>query len=122
MNRKNLRIRMAVPEDAGTLLKIYEPYVKNTCITFEYQVPSVEEFTQRIRETLKKYPYLIAEQNGEILGYAYASPFKGRPAYDWAVETTVYLKVNVRGNGIGRQLYTALEDILRRQNITNANA
>lgn len=122
MNRKNLRIRMAVPEDAGTLLKIYEPYVKHTCITFEYQVPSVEEFTQRIRETLKKYPYLIAEQNGEILGYAYASPFKGRPAYDWAVETTVYLKVNVRGNGIGRQLYTALEDILRRQNITNANA
>ena len=122
MNRKNIYIRMAVPEDAGTLLKIYEPYVKNTCITFEYQVPSVEEFTQRIRETLKKYPYLIAEQNGEILGYAYASPFKGRPAYDWAVETTVYLKVNVRGNGIGRQLYTALEDILRRQNITNANA
>ena len=89
MNRKNIYIRMAVPEDAGTLLKIYEPYVKNTCITFEYQVPSVEEFTQRIRETLKRYPYLIAEQNGEILGYAYASPFKGRPAYDWAVEPSV---------------------------------
>ena len=53
MNRKNIYIRMAVPEDAGTLLKIYEPYVKNTCITFEYQVPSVEEFTQRIRETLE---------------------------------------------------------------------
>ena len=81
-----------------------------------------EEFTKRIRETLKKYPYLAAEQNGEIVGYAYASPFKGRPAYDWAVETTVYLKENAKGKGIGRQLYTALEDILRKQNITNANA
>ena len=116
-NANDLRIRMAEPDDAFTLLGIYEPYVENTCITFEYQVPSQEEFTKRIRETLKKYPYLAAEQNGEIVGYAYASPFKGRPAYDWAVETTVYLKENAKGKGIGRQLYTALEDILRRQNI-----
>ncbi|WP_343084655.1 GNAT family N-acetyltransferase [Blautia producta] len=121
-NADDLRIRMAEPDDAFTLLGIYEPYVENTCITFEYQVPSLEEFTKRIRETLKKYPYLAAEQNGEIAGYAYASPFKGRPAYDWAVETTVYLKENAKGKGIGRQLYTALEDILRKQNITNANA
>lgn len=121
-NANDLRIRMAEPDDAFTLLGIYEPYVENTCITFEYQVPSLEEFTERIRETLKKYPYLAAEQNGEIAGYAYASPFKGRPAYDWAVETTVYLKENAKGKGIGRQLYTALEDILRKQNITNANA
>ncbi len=121
-NADDLRIRMAEPDDAFTLLGIYEPYVENTCITFEYQVPSLEEFTKRIRETLKKYPYLAAEQNGEIVGYAYASPFKGRPAYDWAVETTVYLKENAKGKGIGRQLYTALEDILRKQNITNANA
>ena len=121
-NANDLRIRMAEPDDAFTLLGIYEPYVENTCITFEYQVPSQEEFTKRIRETLKKYPYLAAEQNGEIVGYAYASPFKGRPAYDWAVETTVYLKENAKGKGIGRQLYTALEDILRKQNITNANA
>lgn len=121
-NANDLRIRMAEPDDAFTLLGIYEPYVENTCITFEYQVPSLEKFTKRIRETLKKYPYLAAEQNGEIVGYAYASPFKGRPAYDWAVETTVYLKENAKGKGIGRQLYTALEDILRKQNITNANA
>ena len=107
-NANDLRIRMAEPDDAFTLLGIYEPYVENTCITFEYQVPSQEEFTKRIRETLKKYPYLAAEQNGEIVGYAYASPFKGRPAYDWAVETTVYLKENAKGKGIGRQLYTAL--------------
>ena len=122
MNRKNLRIRMAVPEDAGTLLKIYEPYVKNTCITFEYQVPSVEEFTQRIRETLKKYPYLIAEQNGEILGYAYASAFKERAAYDWAVETSIYVSEGARRTGAGSLLYEALEDYLKRQNVINVNA
>lgn len=118
----DLHIRMAEPDDAENLLEIYAPYVKNTCITFEYEVPSAREFTGRITKTLNKFPYLVAELSGEIIGYAYASPFKGRPAYDWAVETTVYLKENIRGKGIGRQLYTALEDILKKQNITNANA
>ena len=84
-------IRKAKPEDAEQLLAIYTPYVTNTAITFEYEVPTVDEFRHRIINTLKKYPYLVAEnENGIVIGYAYASPFKGRAAYDWAVETSIY--------------------------------
>ena len=83
-----MKIRVATPEDAGALVEIYRPYVENTSITFEYEVPSVSEFETRIRTTLKKYPYLVAEENGEALGYAYVSAFKGRAAYDWSVETS----------------------------------
>ena len=85
------------------------PDVKKTAITFEYDVPSVEEFAGRIGKVLKRYPYLVAEVNGEPLGYAYAGPFKERAAYDWAVETTVYVRENMKKSGIGRALYTALE-------------
>lgn len=104
-----LTIRTAVRQDAEALLQIYAPYVKNTAITFEYDVPSVEEFAGRISKVLQKYPYLVAEVNGEPVGYAYAGPFKERAAYDWAVETTVYVRENMKKSGIGRALYTALE-------------
>lgn len=114
-----MTIRVATPEDAGALVEIYRPYVENTSITFEYEVPSVSEFETRIRTTLKKYPYLVAEENGEALGYAYVSAFKGRSAYDWSVETSIYVKQGFGKKGIGKQLYLALEDILRRQNICN---
>ena len=80
-----IKIRTATPEDAETLAAIYAPYVENTSITFEYTVPSVEEFAERIRHTLARYPYLTAEKNGVPIGYAYASAFKGRAAYDWSV-------------------------------------
>ncbi len=76
-----MKIRVAAPEDAGALVEIYRPYVENTSITFEYEVPSVSEFETRIRTTLKKYPCLVAEENGEALGYAYVSAFKGRAAF-----------------------------------------
>lgn len=115
-------IRVATPQDAEALLAVYAPYVTDTAITFEYEVPSLTEFRERIRHTLERYPYLVMEQDGEILGYAYAGPFKERAAYDWAVETTIYVKQGMKEQGIGRKLYQALEDTLIRQNILNLNA
>ena len=118
----SITIRMANPADAQALLNIYAPYVINTAITFEYDVPSVEEFASRIAHTLEKYPYFIAEEGGNILGYAYASPFHDRPAYDWAVETSIYVDQNIKHRGIGRKLHDALESTLREQGILNMNA
>lgn len=118
----SITIRMANPADAQALLNIYAPYVINTAITFEYDVPSVEEFASRIAHTLEKYPYLIAEEGGNILGYAYASPFHDRPAYEWAVETSIYVDQNIKHRGIGRKLHDALESTLREQGILNMNA
>ena len=115
-------IRIAEEADAEKLLEIYAPYVEKTAITFEYTVPSLEEFRERIRETLKKYPYLIAEKDGEVLGYAYTGAFGKRAAYSWAAETSIYLKENKRRMGVGKQLYTALENISKAQNILNLNA
>jgi phosphinothricin acetyltransferase len=115
-------IRMATPADAKELLQIYAPYVENTAITFEYEVPSVEEFTKRIDNTLTKYPYLVAVEAGKIIGYAYASMFKARAAYSRSVETSIYLKQDCRGKGIGKTLYKSLEDTLRRQHVINLNA
>ncbi len=118
----SITIRMANPADAQALLNIYAPYVINTAITFEYDVPSVEEFASRIAHTLEKNPYLIAEEGGNILGYAYASPFHDRPAYEWAVETSIYVDQNIKHRGIGRKLHDALESTLREQGILNMNA
>ena len=118
----NVKIRVARIEDAQALLEIYKAYVEKTAITFEYEVPSLEEFKRRMEKTLKKYPYLVAEDNDKILGYAYAGTFVGRAAYDWSVETTIYLKEDKKKLGIGRKLYEVLEKILRAQNILNMNA
>lgn len=115
-------IRIATENDAEKLLEIYAYYVENTAITFEYEVPSVDEFRRRICQTLSKYPYLVSEYNGEIVGYAYAGAFKERRAYDWAVETTIYVSKTARKKGFGRELYTALENALALQNIINLNA
>ena len=117
-----MRIRSARPEDAEALLTIYAPYVEKTAITFEYEVPSIQDFARRITETLKSFPYLVLEDGGEIRGYAYAGTFKGRSAYDWAVETTVYIRQNAHGKGYGKALYTALEDELKRRHFLNAYA
>ena len=115
-------IRVAKPEDAVALLEIYAPYVEQTAVTFEYEVPTVESFAGRIEQTLKKYPYLVAEIRGEIVGYAYAGAFHDRPAYAWSVETSIYIRKNRRRLGIGRKLYEELERILKLQNIVNVNA
>ena len=117
-----IRIRPAKPEDAEKLLAIYAPYVEQTAITFEYEVPTVEEFRERIHNTLKKYPYLVAEQGGEPVGYAYVGPFHDRPAYDWAVETSIYVDQNKKRMGIGKKLHEALEEELRNRGFLNMNA
>lgn len=117
-----VKLRIADESDAAELLEIYAPYVLNTAITFEYEVPSLAEFQKRIRSTLLKYPYILAEEDGKIIGYAYAGAFKGRAAYDWAVETTVYVRSDMKRRGIGRALYAELERLLKQQNILNTNA
>ena len=118
-----ITIRPATVADAEEILKIYAPYVKNTDITFEYEVPTIEEFRGRIANTLEKYPYLAATDcNNHIVGYAYASAFKSRSAYNWSVETSIYVDANCKGQRIGSKLYEELERILRKQNVLNACA
>lgn len=122
-NKKDkLLIRMADISDAEALLEIYAPYVLNTAVSFEYEVPSLEEFQRRIARTLERYPYIVAVVDGEIAGYAYASAFHERRAYAWAAETSIYVTQDEKGRGYGKKLYMALEDILKRQNILNLNA
>lgn len=122
MKREHIKIRTAVPEDAVALLEIYAPYVEHTAISFEYEVPSAEEFRERIVNRLENYPYLVAEVDGRMLGYAYTSPFVGRAAYGWSAETTIYLREDCRKMGVGRALYEALEKVSKAQNILNLNA
>ena len=117
-----MTIEKVTPADAKELLSIYAPYVEKTAISFEYEVPSVEEFTSRIRDISAKFPYIKAVDNGKILGYAYATTFKGRKAYDWSVETTVYVREDCKREGVGRKLYDALEKSLADMGILNANA
>ena len=85
------KIRLATEKDAEAILKIYAPYIEKTAITFEYQVPSLSEFSGRISKTLEKYPWIVYEEDGEILGYAYAGPEYSRAAYQWLVGTSIYL-------------------------------
>lgn len=115
-------IRIAQERDAEELLRIYSWYVEHTAITFEYDVPSVEKFAGRIRETKTRFPYLVAVREGRIVGYAYAGTFHARPAYDWAVETSIYVDHEQKRTGVGRELYAALEEALRLQHIINLNA
>ena len=98
---KNIKIKVASPENAAELLDIYKFYVENTAISFEIETPTLQEFRARIEKTLKKYPYLIAVSlEDEILGYAYASELKSRAAYDWSIETSIYVKKEYRKMGI----------------------
>ena len=122
MDANTLYLRPASLSDAPALLKIYAPYVEKTAITFECTVPDIEEFAARMRATLRRYPYLVAERGDEIVGYAYAGPFGSRAAYDWAVETSIYVSELQKGEGIGKALYKALEEQLSRQHILNLNA
>ena len=119
MKTSCMSIRLARPEDAKNLLEIYAYYVKETAISFETEVPSVEEFKFRIEEILKKYLYIVACYDDEILGYAYLHPFVGRKAYELSAETTIYLNPDKKKMGIGKKLYSVLEDIAKAQNITN---
>ena len=117
-----MNIRSATPDDAAAILGIYAYYVENTAISFEYNVPSVEEFRERIANILKRYPYLVLEDDGVIKGYAYAGVFKDRAAYDRSCEVTIYVDQSSKGKGYGRALYEALEDALHQTEITNLYA
>lgn len=116
------KIRNATIDDAERILEIYDHYVKNTAITFEYETPAIAEFEERMKNTMKKYPYLVILKDGHIVGYAYAGAFVGRAAYAWSCEMTVYLDHNVKKCGLGRMIYEALENELRKMGILNLYA
>ena len=108
-------IRAAVEADVPAILDIYAPYILTTTATFEYTVPAREEFLERFRGITSQFPWLVWEEDGEILGYAYASAPYSRAAYAWCAEPSVYLLPRARGRGIGTKLYAALEKILEFQ-------
>lgn len=118
----NVTVRDAEIGDAERILSIYAYYVKNTAISFEYDVPTLPEFQNRMKKTMKKYPYLVVEKDGVIQGYAYAGPFVGRAAYDWSCELTIYLDPASQKCGLGRKLYEVLEEKLRGMGILNLYA
>lgn len=115
----DVRIRPAAPEDAGEILGIYAHYVRETTVTFEYNVPSEEEFTDRIRTISAEYPYLVCQEQGGITAYAYACRHMERAAYRWNAELSVYVDKGLLHMGMGRALYQAVLEILVLQNIQN---
>lgn len=108
-----MNIRVATVADCAAMLEIYKPYVEETTISFEYHVPTLENFTQRVTTTLENgFPWLVYEQENRILGYAYASPFHERTAYRWTADVSIYLDKDARGQGLGKGLYDVLFAIL----------
>lgn len=105
-------IRGAVREDVPAILEIYAPYVRSTAFTFEYDVPEASEFMCRFERITARYPYLVWEEDGRILGYAYADAAFSRAAYDWDADLSVYLDMNARGRGMGTKLYACLEALM----------
>jgi len=108
-------IRLATPDDAKELSEIYAYYVNNFPYSFEYEAPSVEEFSKRIAEILKFFPFLVCEENTEILGFANAHKYAERKAYQWICETSIYVKHGLVQKGIGTALYQKLLSILKKQ-------
>ena len=115
----DLKIRDVKLEDAKRLVEIYSPYVLNTAVSFEYKVPTVAEFEERIRNITKKYPYLVCETDGKIIGYVYASAYSSREAYNWTIDTSIYVDKDCRRSGVGSLLYKELEKRLKAIGIVN---
>lgn len=115
-------LRLASSADSKAILDIYAPYIQNTSFTFETEVPSVEEFAERIRTYLITWPWLVCEIDGKIAGYAYATKYRERTAYQWCVESSIYLHDDFQKAGIGKALYSALFEILKRQGFNNVYA
>ncbi len=114
------QIRMIQPADIPAVREIYAPYVAGTTVSFEYQPPTLEEFTARVERTVKQYPWLVCEADGEIVGYAYAGALGVRKAYQWSVELSIYVRQDQRGQGLGRCLYRTLLGLLTEQGYTGA--
>ena len=108
-------IRFATDRDLSAMLAIYKPYVENTTYSFEYDVPCLRTFTQRFYDHVQQFPWLVWEEDGAVLGYAYAGAPWERAAYRWCAEVSIYLHPSVHGRGIGRALYARLEEILTKQ-------
>lgn len=115
-------IRLVRSTDAPQILEIYSYYIQKTAITFETEIPSIVDFYQRIENISKYYPWIVYEREGKIIGYAYANQHKHRSAYQWAVDVTIYLNIDSRGEGIGKKLYSVLFDILKPQGFYNVYA
>jgi L-amino acid N-acyltransferase YncA len=115
-------IRFAAETDATQILDIYAPIVTDTAISFEEEPPTRREMAGRIRSTLERYPWLACEEAGHVVGYVYAGGFRSRPAYQWAVEITAYVRPEAQRRGVVSALYAPLLGILRRQGFINALA
>lgn len=118
----NKKIRLATESDSSSILEIYAPFIKNTVITFEYEVPTMSEFSTRMTNIQKKYPWIICEVNDSIVGYAYASQFNERAAYNWSVDFSIYIKPEYHRKKIGKALYYALSQLIKLQGYCNAYA
>lgn len=119
---RELNIRLATADDATVLWEIYCPYVHTMAVTFEIVPPTKEEYRFRVENVLVNYPFLVAERDGEIIGFAYASSFRPRKGYIHAIETSIYMRMDRRGGGAGKRLYEALGKLLLLQNVYNMNA
>jgi len=115
-----MKLRLANINDTEGILNVYKPYVENTTITFEYDVPSLEEFKNRILTISKNFPYIVCEVDDTIVGYAYASKYHGRSAFAWTVELSIYVNENYHNHKISHKLYSSLLDILKIQGVYNA--
>lgn len=115
-------IRPAVRADVPAILDIYAPYIRETAITFEYEVPEITGFEARFDSIVRRYPWLVWEEKGKILGYAYADQAFARVAYAWDADMSIYLDMSARGRGIGARLYGCLEEILKNYGYHNLYA
>jgi L-amino acid N-acyltransferase YncA len=118
----DIKIRLAQESDAAALLAVYAPYIQNTSITFEYEVPSVEEFAGRIAKVTEKFPWLVCEIDGKTAGYVYAGLYHSRAAFQWDAELSIYLAPDYHRMGIASALYTCLQNILAKQGYLNLYA
>ena len=117
-----MQIRLAQPVDAKDILAIYSPYIENTSFTFETETPTEEQFASRITSYLQNWPWLVCEMHGKIAGYAYATKYRERTAYQWSIESSVYIHEDFHKMGIATVLYAALFEILQRQGFRNVYA
>jgi phosphinothricin acetyltransferase len=115
-------IRIAKQDDTASVLSIYAPYIQKTSFTFETEVPSIQEFQERINLYLNSWPWIVCDINGETAGYAYATKHRERTAYQWCAESSVYVHDDFLRNGVAKALYSALIEILKLQGYRNLYA